>query len=324
MKDHTGPELALLLVCNGFQILLLINGFTRKIKKDHLIYLSMLSVRTSKDKNMIIPPEPELEDLLQSIGKAGQHLSSMGACEGAAGNISVCTRWQLDVDGLFPIISEIELPQAVPELAGSTIIVSGSGTRLRDIHCHPTANLACLVFNAGGKTARLHKARDCKFDRITSEFNSHLAVHDHQMCSSKTNFQALIHAQPIYLTYLSHISRYQDAKYLNTHLLRWQPETILNLPEGIGLIPFEVPGSLELMVGNVTAMQKHWVVIWVKHGVMVRSDVSVERAVDLLEYAETAAHYEYLNLINAEMADGLTSDEIRTICSTFSINQQIF
>ncbi len=273
---------------------------------------------------MIKPPYPKLEDLLQSIGKAGQHLASMRACEGAAGNISTCTRWQLEIDGLFPMFSEIELSQAVPALAGSTIIVSGSGTRLRDIHDHPTANLACLVVNEGGMTARLYKSHDCQFVHVTSEFNSHLAVHYDQMCSSNTNFQALIHAQPIHLTYLSHIPRYQDAKYLNTQLLRWQPETILNLPEGIGLIPFQVPGSAQLMAGNVSAMQKHRVVIWSRHGVMARSDVSIERGVDLLEYAETAAHYEYLNLINTEMADGLTSDEIRTICSAFNIEQEIF
>ena len=67
------------------------------------------------------------------------------------------------------------------------------------------------------------------FERVTSEFNSHLAVHYDQICESGTNFHAVIHAQPVHLTYLSHIPRYQDEQYLNTHLLRWQPETIINL-----------------------------------------------------------------------------------------------
>ena len=47
----------------------------------------------------------------------------------------------------------------------------------------------------------------------------------------------------MHITYLSHVPRYQDERYLNTHLLRWQPETIVNLPEGIGFIPFQIPGS---------------------------------------------------------------------------------
>lgn len=273
---------------------------------------------------MINSPYPDLKDIMHMIGKAGHHLASMGASEGAAGNISVCVRWQIESEQWFPIITEIQLPQSVPELAGSIFIVTGSGTRLRDIQRNPTANLACLFINQGGETAKLYTAQDCLFERVTSEFNSHLAIHYDQVCSSNTNFQALIHAQPVYLTYLSHISRYQDFKYLNTHLLRWQPETIINLSEGIGLIPFEVPGSDRLMDRNVSVMQKHRVVIWAKHGVMARSDVSVDRAVDLLEYAETAAHYEYLNLINAEMADGLTIDEIRAICSATKTEQIIF
>ena len=65
-------------------------------------------------------------------------------------------------------------------------------------------------------------------------------------------------------------------------------------------------------------------VIWAKHGVMARSDVSVKRAADRVEYAETAAKYEYLNLSAGEMGEGLSADEIRAICSTFNVQQNIF
>jgi rhamnulose-1-phosphate aldolase len=159
---------------------------------------------------------------------------------------------------------------------------------------------------------------------VTSEFNSHLAVHYDQILSTGTNFHAIIHAQPVHLTFLSHIPRYQDEKYLNTHLLRWQPETIINLPEGIGFIPFRLPGSPELMAGNVEALRKHRIVIWAKHGVMSRSDLTVKRAADRIEYGETAARYEYLNLAVGEIGQGLSSEEMRNICKAFNIHQSIF
>ena len=57
---------------------------------------------------------------------------------------------------------------------------------------------------------------------------------------------------------------------------------------------------------------------------MARSDVSIKRAADRVEYAETAAKYEYLNLSDGELGEGLSVDEIRAICSTFSIQQNIF
>jgi rhamnulose-1-phosphate aldolase len=273
---------------------------------------------------MLNPPYPELDDLLQMMGQAGKHMSDIEACEGAAGNISICLRWPMKLQTRFPVVSEIVLPQPVPELVGATFLVSGSGRRLREISDDPTANIACIVVNEGGKTGTLYAAKSRHFERVTSEFNSHLAVHYDQMIATGTNFHALIHAQPVHITYLSHIPGYQDETYLNTHLLRWQPETIVNLPEGIGVIPFMVPGSPQLSQANVESLRSHRVVIWAKHGLMARSDISVKRAADRVEYAETAARYEVLNLTTREAGEGLGVKEIRAICRAFDIKQNFF
>jgi rhamnulose-1-phosphate aldolase len=273
---------------------------------------------------MLSEPYPELDDMLTMMGAAGRHLAEIEASEGAAGNISVCMRWKVELRTCFPVIAEIELPQQVPELAGAIFLVSGSGRRRREIKDDPTANIACIMINEGGRTGKLFTSFHQRFEGVTSEFNSHLAVHYDQILASGSNFHAIIHAQPVHLTYLSHIPRYQDERYLNTHLLRWQPETIINLPEGIGFIPFRIPSSTQLMAANVECLRRHRIVVWAKHGVMARSDVSVKRAADRVEYAETAAKYEYLNLAAGEVGEGLSVDEIRTICKTFHIQQTIF
>ena len=273
---------------------------------------------------MLTPPFPELDDLLHMMGQAGRHLADIEASEGAAGNISICLRWPIDPRTRFPVIDKIDLPQSVTELAGATFLVSGSGRRLREIIDEPTANIACIVVDDSGLTGTHYTSHHRRFERVTSEFNSHLAVHYDQMVSTGTNFHAVIHAQPVHLTYLSHIPRYQDEGYLNTHLLRWQPETIVNLPEGIGFIPFHIPGSAGLMAANVECLRRHRIVIWARHGVMARSDISVKRAADRVEYAETAAKYEYLNLAVGELGEGLSAEEIRLICKTFDVKQNIF
>jgi rhamnulose-1-phosphate aldolase len=273
---------------------------------------------------MIEKPYPSVESLLEMIGVAGQRMSEIDACEGAAGNISVCLRWEVDVRGLFPLEEKITLPQPVPELAGATMIVTGSGRRLREIGNQPTANLACLVVDQGGVTAVQFTAPQRSFKPVTSEFNSHLAVHYDRVLTNGTNFHAIIHAQPPYLTFLSHIPRYQDEYYLNTHLLRWQPETVINLPEGIGFAPFKLPGSADLMAMNVSKLRTHRIVVWAKHGVMACSDTSVRRAADRIEYAEASARYEYLNISAGEIADGLSVEEIRAICTAFHVKQKCF
>lgn len=94
-------------------------------------------------------------------------------------------------------------------------------------------------------------------------------------------------------------------------LLRWEPETIVQLPEGVGALPFIVPGSAALMEANITHLGMHRVVLWSKHGVTVRSEFSVTRAADLIEYLETAAGYEYMNQVNGSQAEGLTQEELQ-------------
>jgi rhamnulose-1-phosphate aldolase len=78
------------------------------------------------------------------------------------------------------------------------------------------------------------------------------------------------------------------------------------------------------MSATLEKLHQHRVVIWSKHGVVARSDTSVKRASDRVEYAETAASYEYLNLTVGEQGEGLSLDEIHAICKAFNVEQSIF
>jgi len=273
---------------------------------------------------MVEAPYPEIVDLLKAIGEAGRRVADIEASGGAAGNISVYLCWPVEPRTRFPVAEPLELPDASPELAGGCLLVTGSGRRLREIIDDPVANLGCIVVDESGRTGTLHTSYHRRFERVTSEFNSHLAVHRDQVRATGTNFHAIIHAQPIHLTYLSHVPRYRDVAFLNDRLLRWQPETIVNLPEGIGYLPFLVPGSRELMAANIEALRRHRIVIWAKHGVMARSDVSIKRAADRVEYAETAAKYEYLDLCAGERGERLAVEDMRAICGTFGVRQEFF
>jgi rhamnulose-1-phosphate aldolase len=269
-------------------------------------------------------PFPELDELLTAMGEAGQRLSEIAASEGAAGNISVLIGWPLEPRRHFPLAESIALPLAVPSLAGMTFLASGSGRRLREIIQDPFANIGVLRVEEGGQTGTLYSAPGRLFTRLTSEFNSHLAVHADQVSATGTNFHAIIHAQPLHTTYLSHIPAYQETLYFNQHLLRWEPELIVHFPEGIAHLGFQIPGSAALMQATVEGLRRHKLVVWGKHGVMARSDTSVKRACDLIEYIETGARYEYLNLANQERGQGLSPAEIRAIANAFGVEQHIF
>jgi rhamnulose-1-phosphate aldolase len=268
-------------------------------------------------------PYPDLDEVFANISEVGLRLSTIAATEGAAGNISLAIGWPLDVRHHFPLVQDITLPEPVPALVGYQILVTGSGRRLRDIHLDPAANLGVVTIADNGQHAHLYTSPNCLFERVTSEFNSHLAVHADQIARTGTNFHALIHAQPPHLVYLSHIQDYQDRDMLNQHLLRWEEETIIQLPEGVGVIPFLLTGSPALMQANVTHLREHQLVLWCKHGVMARSAHSVAHAADLIEYLETAARYEYMNLLAGNRAEGLTQDELRAIVEAFHISTSL-
>jgi rhamnulose-1-phosphate aldolase len=268
-------------------------------------------------------PFPDLGEILVSIGEGGKRIANIDAAEGAAGNISVCIGWPIEVRRRFPVAEEIPLPQPAPHLAGRVVLVTGSGRRLRDIEADPAANLGAVVIGADGETGTLCTSPGRLFERLTSEWNSHLAVHDDTVERTGTNFHAVVHAQPPHLTYLSHLPAYRDEDRLSRRLLRWEPETIINLPAGIGVLPFMLPGSATLMEANVESLRRHRIVLWSKHGVMALSDISVTRAVDRIEYAETAARFEYMDLVNGERAEGLTVDEMRAVVEAFDVRTTI-
>lgn len=266
------------------------------------------------------PIRPSLGEILDSMGEAGARISEIDAAEAGAGNISVYLGWDTEVRRRFPVAEEIELPLPAPHLVGGTLLVTGSGRRLRQIIADPESCVAAVKVHDDGVRATMYTSPKRLFERLTSELNSHLGVHEDQVARRGVTFQAVVHAQPPHLTYLSHIPAYQDTEYLNRHILRWEPESIVSLSQGVEVLPFYIPGSEQMMAANVAGLREREITLWGKHGVMARSDLSVTRAVDRIEYAETGAKYEYMDLAAGRLAEGLTREEIASVAREFDID----
>lgn len=264
-------------------------------------------------------PFPGLDELLAAMGEAGERINEIDSAEASAGNISVYAGWDLDVSERFPVTEEIELPLPAPALAGHWLLCTGSGRRLRQVGADPEANVGAVLVHEGGLTGTLHTSPRRRFARLTSEFNSHIGVHQDQVARRGITFQAVVHAQPPYLTYLSHVPSYRDTKAMNERILRWEPESIVSLPQGICVLDFMIPGSAEMMNANIAGLRDFEITLWSKHGVMARSDLSVLKAVDRIEYAETGAKYEYMDLCAGGRAEGLTKAEITSVATEFDV-----
>ncbi|SDS87429.1 L-rhamnulose 1-phosphate aldolase [Paraoerskovia marina] len=262
---------------------------------------------------------PGLGEVLAQMGEAGRRICEIDASEAGAGNISVYLGWDTEVRRRFPLTEDVELPIPAPSLVGGTILVTGSGRRLRQIEADPESSIGVLKIHEGGLTATLYSSPRRRFEKLTSEFNSHLGVHEDQVKRRGVDYQAVVHAQPPHLTFLSHIPQYRDDEYMNRRIMRWEPESVVSLSQGIRVLPFFVPGSQEMMDANVAGLQVTDITLWSKHGTMSRSDISVTRATDRVEYAETGAKYEYMNLAAGGLAERLTDDEVSQTARTFGI-----
>ncbi len=260
-----------------------------------------------------------LDDVLADIDDAGTAMTVLGACEGAAGNITVFAR---DLDAIAPSGEqrEIMLPCAAPALADGWIVATTSGGRLRDIARRPEQSICLLRVHGDGQRAMLYAAST---RGPTSELNSHIAVHNACVGRDGLETHAVVHAQPLRLTFLSHLERYADEPEFNRRLLRWQAELIVTFRQGIVLLPYLRTGSPELMQATARALLDHRAAVWRKHGVVTRATHAAQAA-DLVEYLEAAARYEVLNLLAGEPDAGLLPAEIRELAAALGIEQAVF
>jgi rhamnulose-1-phosphate aldolase len=270
-----------------------------------------------KDATLIMQ---DIDHWLAEMANAATRLAELGALEGTAGNISLFLPH--DVAGLeswlhdeFPRSSDEALPER-HGLPSGTLLITGTGRRLRDLGTAPQTVLCALDVNPDGSTS-LHRSAPHGVEP-TSEIDSHLAIHALHL-KHEARVHAVIHAQPRHLTWLSHVPAYRDQARLNRQLLRWQPETIVTFPEGIGVLPYETPGTIQQGKMTADAMRQHRLVVWSKHGVVARSDRGPLAAADLVDYAEAAAEYEALDLSAGRPADGLSLDELRGIAQRFGV-----
>ncbi|HMD88491.1 MAG TPA: class II aldolase/adducin family protein [Anaerolineaceae bacterium] len=268
--------------------------------------------------------DPQLEQVIEDVGEAGCRLAELNACEGTSGTISVFLGYTVNPGNLFTQEEFVQLADPAPDLVNGSILLSGFGRRLRDIQKHPEQNLGLVKIQEDGRTGILYTSPARAFSRLSGDFSSYVSIHQSQMQGNETKYHAIVQVRPHYITYLSDIPKYQDQNYLNKHLLRWHTDLAFDFADGIGVLPFLVLGSHGLIKSSIKLFQYHRLVIWSKHGVIARDPNSVLNAVDLIEAIESGAHYEYLNLINHELADGLTNEEIKASIDAKGIHHSIY
>ncbi|HNY59023.1 MAG TPA: rhamnulose-1-phosphate aldolase [Bacteroidales bacterium] len=226
---------------------------------------------------------------LNKISKTSALLDKRGWAEANAGNISLrignisnnyYKKYQL---------GELQnFQKTFTHLSNQVIIVTGAGTRMRDVKRKPERYLFILKINeAGNMFQQIISNKTNKNLKPTSELISHLYIHN-MLLANKREERSIVHTHPANLIALSHIQKFCNQDAINNLLWSIQPETVVLANEGIAFIPYQLTGSEKLAIETTKALEKHRVALWEKHG-CIAIGKSPEKAFDLIDVLEKSA-----------------------------------
>ncbi|MDP6114980.1 MAG: rhamnulose-1-phosphate aldolase [Planctomycetota bacterium] len=262
----------------------------------------------------VTPYSDQFHQLLFQLGQVGNKLREIGAVYGKAGNISVSLT-EKHIKGLDFDEGEdwFQMPVDYPKLGRRAFLVTAAGSRLWYLDQDPENNLCVVWIKEGGQEYRVVWGAERGL-KPTSEFNSHLRIFEILKELNRPT-KVVMHAQPLHLTMMSHCEELQDKKAFNSALLRWQPETIITMPNGVGFVPYRLPGSQHQEASTGKAFMEHDFVVWAKHGAICTGQDPFD-AFDKIDYLEMSARYYLLSRQIGFKADGISDEQMLEIAKT--------
>jgi rhamnulose-1-phosphate aldolase len=254
----------------------------------------------------------KINPLLSEIKQIAQILWNKGWAEANAGNFSV------NITDLFKKI-RIQIPESADKsfsksykhLRDNYILITSSGSRIRDITENPLPGLCLLYIDSSGK-----KYCDVPLDNIitkkpTSELLTHLEIQN-LLSEKNAKEKTVLHTHPAELIALTHIKRYKKENELNKMLQSIQPEVSILFPEGIGLVPYIKTGSEKLANETKKKFNKYKIVLWEKHG-CVAIGTNLESAFDKIDVLVKSVNIFFLCNATGNKPEGLNVYQIKEL-----------
>ncbi|MCQ2324771.1 MAG: rhamnulose-1-phosphate aldolase [Paludibacteraceae bacterium] len=269
----------------------------------------------------IIDSNASLKAILSDVAQVAGYIWSKGWGERNGGNITVNV-----TETLAPIASQLRpIPNTttsiglvLPYIAGKYFYVKGTQKRMRDLAKDPMANGAIIRILEDGKNY------DIIADTAilpTSELPSHLAIQNY-LVQSGSRYKATLHTHPIEIVALSHHRQFLDDQTRPNHItsVLWSmiPETLAFAPLGLGVVPYQVPGSIALANATLEKIHDYDVVLWEKHGVFAVGQ-DIMDAFDQVDVLNKAARI-YLDARSlGSEPEGMSGAQMKEVQHVFSL-----
>jgi len=178
------------------------------------------------------------------------------------------------------------LETTVDALGGEFFLVTASGSYMRNIPYFPQRDLCILQLNKQGSAYSIVWGLE-QGGRPTSELESHLLNFSIKAAARGASCRVMYHAHPESVIALTYLLPPESQAYTRA-LWTSMTECPFIFPEGVGVVPWMIPGGAK--IGHLTAalMKKHNAVVWVHHGLFCCGQ-SFDDAFGLMETIEKAA-----------------------------------
>ena len=213
----------------------------------------------------------------------------------------------------------IDAGVSAPGVGGELFVVTGAGKYMRKVPIDLHENIGIVDMNAAGDSYRVVWGFSDS-GRPTSEFETHLLVHE--VCSKLSDGadRVVYHAHTPYLTALT-TAFMLDSRVLTRVLWKSTTETMIAAPEGVGVLPFVQPGSKELARQTAELMKDFRAVVWSGHGITACSE-TFDDTYGLIDSLEKAAKVYVLARAmrgGQEAANLLSDEQLRSICQSYEL-----
>lgn len=264
----------------------------------------------------ILEGRPALQQEIDKIAEVAGYLWQNGWAERNGGNITVnITKGVDDEIRHLPAISEPKtIGSVLPHLKGTYFFCKGTQKRMRDLARRPMEN---------GSVIRI--LDDCEHYEIiadepvlpTSELPSHLTVHNH-LIEKGSPYTATVHTHPIELVAMSHNRAFLGKDVLTKKLWSMIPETKAFCPLGLGIIPYKLPGSVELANATLQELDDYDVVLWEKHGVFAQG-LDVMDAFDQIDVLSKSAKIYLSAKAMGFEPEGMSDEQMAEMTRAFNL-----
>lgn len=157
-----------------------------------------------------------------------------------------------------------QIGTSVPELAGEYFLVTGSGKYMRNISIKPEDTICLIELDEKGEQYRICWGL-VNGGRPTSELPSHLMNHEVKKKVTDGRYRVIYHAHPANTIALTFVLPLEDEVFTR-ELWEMATECPVVFPDGIGVVPWMVPGGRDIAVATSKLMKDYDVAIWAHHG----------------------------------------------------------